>query len=187
MFAKFLGLLIIIAISATPATLFAQASQPNIDLRIIAIEGTEVLPDAAALTERKVVVQIQDISRGPLAGTEVTFTLPPNGDAGSFANGSKTEKVVTDREGLVSVQIRPQKKKFSFRVDAAYQTYRASSVITVGPESSGSSMRKLLIGGLIGAGAVVGAIIATGGEDSSSTGPTITTISVGTPAVGPPQ
>jgi hypothetical protein len=186
MFANILRLLVLVLTAGIPATLFAQVGQPNLDLRILPIEGTEEVPNAAALQERKVVMQVQDISRGPLSGAEVTFILPENGDAGSFANGSKVERVVTDRDGVVTVRIRPQKKKFSFRVEASYQNVRTTSVISIGG-AQGSSMKKIVIGGVIGAAAVIGALVATGGHTSGPTGPVTSTISAGPPSVGPPQ
>src|SRR5262245_2594987 len=95
----------IVAVFLWNATVHEVLAQPQAqapaDIRIIPIEE-----DNRGESPRTVQIQIQDVSRGPLADVQVTFTLP-SAKAGRFSNGSNTINATTDTQGLATVTFEP--------------------------------------------------------------------------------
>src|SRR5438309_1697128 len=63
------------------------------DLKIIRLEDRQT-----SVSARSLLVQVQDVSAGPIAGAEVTFTAPR--EAGEFADGQSKVTVLTDAQGI---------------------------------------------------------------------------------------
>lgn len=181
-------------VSARPLDETPQAPMLN----IVIVEGEGTLNNVKQRVNREPIVQVEDENHKPIAGAAVVFFLPSSGPGGTFANGSQTLTVTTDNLGRASAKgIRPnhQLGKMQIRVTASANGLTASATITqmnvAGANVGGglSTTAKVLIVVGIAAGAAAGAIVATHGGSSSSSGSTSTgvTITAGTPTVGAPH
>lgn len=184
--------------TAPPAT--AQTEQAP-KLKIVILEGEGAINNIRQRTAREPIVQVQDENNRPVAGAVVLFTLPERGASGVFANGATSVTVTTDAQGhAAALGLRPNSVsgQLQIRVSASYQGQTASATISqtnaLGAAAAAGGVSGKLIAILViagGAGAA-GAIAATrGGGKSGGTvtppAPSPTTITAGTPTLGPPR
>jgi hypothetical protein len=166
-------------------------------LNIVVVEGQDAINNIRQPVTREPVVEVQDEKHEPVQGASITFFLPTQGPGGTFANGTNTMTVTTDRNGRAvtrGIRCSKQPGRFEIRVSASYQGQTASAIITqtnvAGISTSGSGPSKVWIIVGLGAAAVVGGVLAAklGGSSSSSSsssGPIV--ITPGTPTVGGPH
>lgn len=183
---RFVSALLIVLLCVQASALPVLGQDRPTDLRIIIVEaGTNPEP------ERLLQVQVQDVSRGPLTGVAVVFTLPNTGNAGTFSDGSKVFRVTTDRQGVATARFRPGNltSRFDIRVEAAFQGQTAQALINYGaPEKIGGGRGKwfLLLG--IGAAVAIGVALAGGGNSNAGpVAPSVITLRPQTPTISAPQ
>lgn len=183
---RVVSVLLVLLLSVQAATLPVLGQDRPTDLRIIIIEaGTNPEP------ERLLQVQVQDVSRGPLAAVPVVFTLPNSANAGTFTDQSKVFRVTTDRQGVATARFRPGSltSRFDIRVEATFQGQTAQALINYGePEKIGGGRGKWFV--LLGIGAAVAIGVALAGGRNSSTGPvapSVITLRPQTPTISAPQ
>jgi hypothetical protein len=160
-------------------------AQAVIDLRIIPLEE-----ETRGQATRNVKAMVQDISRGPLAGVEVTFTVPEGKASGTFSNGLKTITVMTDREGVATAQLKPgdTNARVRVKVDARYMEQVATrEMLSGGISSAGGGSRKwtYILAGV--GGGVLAAALAAGKKGNGTPQNVRITIIPGSPTVGGPQ
>ena len=170
----------IVAVFLWNAAVHEAFAQGQVDVRIIPIEE-----DNRGESPRTVQVQIQDVSRGPLAAVPVTFTLP-SAKSGKFSNGSSTINANTDNQGLASVSFEPADRnaRIKIGVEARYQQQRLTGSVLSGgiTKPKGTSKKWTYILGAVGGAAVAGAFALRKGKTPN--GPI--TITPGNPTiVGP--
>jgi hypothetical protein len=84
-------------------------------------------------TAREPIVQVQDENRKPVAGAAVLFLLPEGGPSGTFANGTRMLKVMTDGKGRAiakGLRLNEVSGKFQIQVEASYQGSTATATIS---------------------------------------------------------
>lgn len=175
------------------------ATAQTAPLRIFVVEGEGAINNIGSKTARAPVVRIEDDDSRPLAGVNVTFTVPDMGAGGFFATGGSTFVATSDERGIAAARgLRPNNVagRFQIRVRATRNGQTASAVINqinAAPAGAkGGFNKKLLLLGLA-AGGAVGAVFALRGG-SSSGAPQLppangggTIIVPGSPVFGPPR
>lgn len=168
-------------------------------LRITIVEGDEAIFNVRQRVSREAIIQVEDENRKPVAGALVTLTAPRDGASAVFSNGLNNITLTTDESGRAVVRgIRPNKAqgKYAIRVTAVKGALRGTSQITMtnmaAAVAAGGISAKLLTFLLIaGAGAAAGTVAATrngnGAGPSTPGGAVSTTVTPGTPTVGPPR
>lgn len=193
------GLLAVLMALPFPSCLPAQEAGPKLNL--VVVEGEGAINNIRLRTARDPIVQVEDENHKPVAGAAVVFTLPSQGASGTFANGARTLTVVTDNQGrAVANGLRPNgiKGQFQIRVTASNRGVTANAAINqtnavvagaAAGASAGVSAKLIAILVVAGAAAAGGAVWATrsGGSNSSTVPPAITTITPGTGTVGAPR
>ena len=155
-------------------------------LRILIVQGDGARNLIQQIPPEPLVVRVEE-DRRPVAGAMVTFTAPPAGPSGQFANGLTTITVTTDRDGLAIVD--------GFHPNAIGGAYQISIRATFQGQTALANIRQFnveakkghgrLITILAIAGAAAGAaVIARSGRNGTTTAPTIT---FGESTVGAPK
>jgi hypothetical protein len=88
--------------SQVPNQVPAQAAGPSAlqqHLNLLILEGDKAINSIPALQSTAVVVEVRNENDFPVEGAEVTFTLPADGSAGTFARGGLTYATRTDVSG----------------------------------------------------------------------------------------
>lgn len=178
-------------------------------LQIRVVEGEGAVQSAGSRATRGLSVEVTDETGKPVGGAAVNFRLPDEGPGGVFANGMKTEVVITAPDGratLWGMQWNRVEGPFQIRVTAAKGEARAGTVVgqylsqavaaKQGAASSarsvavpGKSRSKWLWIGLVVAGTAVGGGMAAGLVKSSKTSASTTaasttpTLTVGVPSI----
>ena len=184
----------------------APAIEPEPELNLIVIEGEGATNNIRLRTAREPIVQVEDENHKPIAGATVVFTLPAQGAGGSFANGTQTLMMRTDKAGrAIARGFHPNKiqGQFQIHVNASFQGQTAALTITqtntliagaAGAAAAGISAKLLIILAVAGAATAGGVVAAThsGGSSNSSTTqpPTIPTGTIGAGSgtvFGPPH
>lgn len=109
---------------------FAHAQQAQ--LRIVIVEGEDVLNNTVTGVNRNVVVEVRGPDQMPVSGATVTFVLPDAGASGTFPNGQKSLMVDTNNQGRATAAgIRSNNiaGPMQIRVSAAYLGIVATAVI----------------------------------------------------------
>ena len=165
-------------------------------LKITVLEGEGAFNDVKRGTAHNPVVVVQDQDNEPVAGAQVTFTLPSLGQGGVFAQNQRTFSTTTDHAGrarTMGFRANSVEGSFDIQVQASYQGTSASTLIPQSNTSaivrSGGASRKLLLLGIGGAiaGGVLGVMLTRGGSSSTpapAAPPTVITggsVSVGGP------
>ena len=178
---------------AQPLAALAQSAPM---LKIVILEGEGAINNVRQRTAREPIVQVQDVNNRAVAGAVVLFTLPDRGAGGIFPNGSTSLTVTTDAQGrAIATGLRTNNiaGRFQIRVDASYQGQRANATITqsnamtTAAAGGGASGKLIAILAIAGGAAAGGAIAATRGGKAAPPAPTPTSVSAGTPTVGPPR
>jgi hypothetical protein len=177
------------------------AAPPSPALNLVIVEGEGAINNIRQRTAREAIVQVEDENHKPVAGAVVAFTLPSNGASGTFANNARTVTTITDNQGRASVRMRPNnvQGKYQMNVTASNAGQIATGVITqtnallvgaaAGAAGVGISAKLIAIIAVAGAAAAGGTAYAVtrSNGNSSTTGPTATTINAGAGTVGPPR
>jgi hypothetical protein len=177
----------------------AVAQEAQGGLRIAIVGGDEAILNVRQRVSREAIIQVEDENRKPVAGALVTLTAPRDGASAVFSNGLNNITLTTDESGRVVVRgIRPNSAqgKYAIRVTAVKEGLRGTAQIQMSniaaAVAAGGISAKLLTFLLIaGAGAAAGTVAATrGGNGSGAAAPgtvPATTVTPGTPTVGPPR
>lgn len=188
-----------------PPALLAQA--PAIaegPIRILVIAGQSGTNSLKTKTAAPITVEVRDASNHAVAGAVVTFEAPEDGPGLIFSNGSRSQSLITEVNGRVSVMDMEPVGAGSFKlaVTASYDQHSATTAIAqanVQNASGAASMTaqnpgarngmagrtKFAIAGAIAVAAGVGIALAlTHGKSSSSS---TSTIGTGAPTVGAPH
>ncbi len=190
--------LLLINLWTVPA--WAQDAQPK--LEIVIVEGEGAINNIKERVNREPIIQVEDENHKPVAGAAVVFFLPNQGPGGTFADGTRSLTVTTDAQGRAvarGIRFNRASGQMQIRVTATANGQTATATITetnvVGAAGSASAtaglsttVKVLIIVGIVAAGATAGAIVATRGGSSSSgaSSGTPTAINAGTPTVGAP-
>jgi hypothetical protein len=188
------SLLILTLVSFQPAWMGASAyAQDAGPLRIAVLEGNNRVVKKDK--DLRLVVEVRNDSRVPVAGADVTFIAPESGPGILFAENASRMTVKTDSFGRAnSGYVRSVGDgQFQVTIVASYQgqttSTSAQAVNQTSPAPASSTKKKSGIWKwiLIGAGAAtVGIILATTGSDSDDSPPP-PTITVEPPTIGAPQ
>jgi hypothetical protein len=177
----------------------AQTPAAPTQINIVILEGEGAINVVRQRAARETMVQVEDQNHKPVAAVAVTFFLPNEGASGVLSNGSRSITVLTDSEGKAAlhvVRVNNVHGNMQIRVEASFHGLTKSAVINqttllnAGASTGGLISGKLLAILLIGAaGAIAGGLVAanSGGSSSSSSSVAATTVTPGTPAVGPPK
>jgi hypothetical protein len=178
-------------------------------LQIRVVEGEGAVQAAGSRATRGLSVEVTDETGKPVGGAAVNFRLPDEGPGGVFANGMKTEVVITSPDGratLWGMQWNRVEGAFQIRVTAAKGEARAGTVVgqylsqavtakqgaapgTRPVAVAGKSRGKWIWIGLVVAGTAVGGGMAAGLLKSSNTAAstpatsTTPTLTVGIPSI----
>lgn len=185
-----------LAFPSAPARAIEQPAEGG--LRITIVEGGEAIFNVRQRVAREAIIQVEDENRKPVAGALITLTAPRDGASAIFSNGLNNITLTTDDAGRAVVRgIRPNsvQGKFSIRVTAVKDGLRGTAQIQVtnmaAAAAAGGITAKVVTFLIIaGAGAAAGAVAATrngGGAGGAAAAPPPTTITPGTPTVGPPR
>ncbi|HBY63884.1 MAG TPA: hypothetical protein DEH78_29005 [Solibacterales bacterium] len=167
-------------------------------LNIVVVEGDGATNNVRQRIAREPIVQVEDENRKPVAGAAVTFILPNQGAGASFANGARSLTVLTDEQGRAvakGLQSNSQAGNWSMRVSASFAGSTASTSIAITNVAiataavAGGISTKLLVLLIVGGAAAAGGTVAATRNGGSNTppAPPATTVSPGTPSVGPPR
>jgi hypothetical protein len=169
-----------------------------LNIRVVEGEGTVYATGSRAT--RGLTVEVTDESGRPVPDATVSFRLPEDGPSGTFNSGTRTEVVTTRQDGRASVwgmkwnrtpgvvEIRITALKGAVRAGlvSIQNLSDAPAIAHSGPNLySGRSKSKLLIIGLVVAGAAGGGLamgMARGAKSSPSVAPTVP-LSLGSPSV----
>lgn len=177
----------------------AVAQEAQGGLRITIVDGGEAILNVRQRVSREAIIQVEDENRKPVAGALVTLTAPRDGASAVFSNGLNNITLTTDETGRVVVRgIRPNSAqgKYAIRVLAVKEGLRGTAQIQMSniaaAAAAGGISAKLLTFLLVaGAGAAAATVAATrGGNGGGAAGPVTppaTTVTPGTPTVGPPR
>lgn len=189
------ALAVILGLPAQPVRAAQQPAEGG--LRITIVEGDEAIFNVRQRVAREAIIQVEDENRRPVAGALVTLTAPRDGASAIFSNGLNNITLTTDEAGRVVVRgIRPNsvQGRFSIRVTAVKDGLRGTTQINVtnmaAAAAAGGITAKVVTFLIIaGAGAAAGAVAATRGNGGAAgpVAPPPTTITPGTPSVGPPR
>jgi len=153
---------------------FAQVA--ILQIKVVEGEGTVHVPGTRS--QRPLTVEVTDETGRPVTGAAVSFHLPEDGPGGSFANGLRTEIMITDAHGRASLHgfhVNRIGGRFQLRILASKEQARAGIVsfqyvmetkgaapVTAAP--SVSRRKWILIGAGIAGGAVAGLVASHGGS-----------------------
>jgi hypothetical protein len=175
-------------------------------LKILVKKGDGSLNNIRKKLAQEPVVEVVDESGKPVAGADVTFTLPFSGPGGQFAGGSRVSNVKTDAAGRASSgPFTPNtvEGRFNLSVKAVKGSRQGSATLSQSNTLAGgiypseragsakSSSKKWWVLGLVGGGATAGVLAATKGGSSNT--PAVvaarpaTSVSVGGVTVGGPR
>lgn len=155
---------------------------------IVIVRGANLVNSVKRRVATEPIVEVQDRNKKPVGGVILTFTLPDTGPSGTFvANGSHIATVTTgidgravmppfqanDAEGSYNISVTGSKDGSTFS-----NTISVSNVATAGGISHATAV-KILVFAAVAAGVSAGIVATQGG------GPAKTTITPGTPTVGP--
>jgi hypothetical protein len=188
-----------------PPLLFAQApAAPDTSIRILVMAGQNGANSLKTKTGAPIIVEVRDANNHPVPAAVVTFTAPDDDPSLIFSNGSRSQSLITEVSGRVSVtDMEPVGLgAFKMMVTAAYDQHSASATISqenvqsasgaasakateTGTPNGMSGRTKFAIIGAIAVAAGVGIAVAlTHGKSSPSS---TSTIGTGTPTVGAPH
>jgi hypothetical protein len=176
-------------------------------LNIVIVEGDGAINNVKQRTSRETIVEVQDENHKPIAGAAVVFLLPGDGPGGTFADGAKSQTIMTNSAGRATMpKLQPNQAtgNYQIRVNASSggrtgsisisQSNVAGAAAAGGAAGAGISGKTIAIIVAVAAAGAAGAAIALT-RKSNSPSSTITsgtsptgTIGTGTGAtIGPPQ
>jgi hypothetical protein len=155
-------------------------------LQIHVTEGGGAVYSIGSRATRGVTVQVTDETGKPVEGASVSFRLPENGPAGTFASGLRTEVINTGPDGCAQVwgmQWNRTAGPFEMRITAASGETRAGAIVPLylteallaadpqgdlKPGGGGGGNKKLWISLAIAGAAVVALAAASGGSNTGA-------------------
>jgi len=153
------------------------------EIRII--RGANLVNSVKRRVATEPIVEVHDRNKKPVGGIILTFTLPQTGAGGTFtATGSNIATVTTGADGQATMppfQSNSQNGSYNITVSGSANGVTFSTVIPVsngGVAFAHSTALKLIIVGAVAAGITSGLVVSQGGSSN-------TTITPGTPSVGP--
>ena len=179
-------------------TLAAAASAQIAILQIKIVEGEGAVHVPGARSPRPLTVEVTDETGQPVRGAAVSFHLPEDGPGGTFANGLRTEIVITDSHGratLHGLQANRTGGRFQIRILASKEQARAGIVSfqyvaqlkpAATPAATHGHTRWLALGAAIAGGAVAGLVAARGSNTPTPVPPPAVTAPAAVPTVGTP-
>ena len=180
----------------------ASAQVAILQIKVVEGEGAVHLPGTRST--RPITVEVTDETGRPVPGAAVSFHLPEDGPGGTFANGLRTDIVITDGHGRASLhglQANRIGGRFQVRVLASKEQARAGIVsfqyvaepksaaaATATATTSPPSHRKwIAIGAGILGGAVVGLMASRGSSPQAAAAPVVVApppvLTIGTPTI----
>lgn len=189
------GALLLPAQQAPPA---APASTGELEITVIEGEGAK--NNVRARTAVAPVVEVKEAGK-PVEGAEVVVVLPAVGPSGSFHGWLKNQTVKTDAQGRAAVTgyaPNSEEGRFNIKVTATSGSKTGTAIIAQsnvsGPGAATAGATKSRKGlwtaiGVIGAGAVIGGVVAaTRGSDSpAAAGKVPVSVSAGAITVAGPR
>jgi len=168
-------------------------------LQIRVIEGEGAVHAPGSRSTHPLTVEVTDEAGRPVAGAAVSFHLPEEGPGGAFANGIRTEVVLTDGNGHASVhglRLNRAPGRFQIRILASKEQARAGMVSFqyIAEPGSGAAAaastagrshgyRKwIVVAAVVGAGAAAGILAAEKSGSAPAPAPAIT-LTIGAPAI----
>lgn len=112
-----------------PAVIGAQVA--SVQLKVV--EGDGVTHAAGGRAVKPLTVEVTDETGHAVAGAAVSFHFPEQGPSGTFVNGLRTDVVISDAAGRVSVrgfQLNHSPGAFQIRITAAKDQARAGIIST---------------------------------------------------------
>ncbi len=184
-----------------PALLFVRGPARGADpasLQIRVEEGDKLTYPLGSRATRGITVMVTDEAGTAVPGASVNFTLPENGPTGVFADGSKSQLMLTKADGRATVwgmRWNRQAGTFDVRVVAGKGAARAGTVVsltlaeTPGPSiSSGApASHKWLWITLASAGAAAGVGVAMAMRGGSAGNCSSTVVLAGNPCPSAPD
>jgi hypothetical protein len=166
-------------------------------LQIQVTEGDQAVHAAGSRSSSPLTVQVSDETGQPVAGAAVSFRLPEDGPGGHFANGLRTDLVITDSNGRATIrnlQVNRIPGPFQIRIVASRDQARAGTLtrqFITGPARGSEpapgvksrSSRKWIVVAVLAAGIGGGLGIGTAGRSGASPRPTEAPVSLGTPTI----
>ena len=199
-----LSILAAALLGAFPLTATAQVAI----LHIRVMEGEGAVNAPGSRSTRPFSIEVTDETGKPVEGSAVSFHLPEDGPGGTFANGLRTDVILTDARGratLHTLQLNRTPGRFEIRIVASKEQARAGTLsfqYIAGPKSGTATATKkapwlsrgavkwVALAALAGGAAVAGAVLAgrSGSAVSSAavpagTGTTSIGISIGAPSI----
>jgi hypothetical protein len=175
------------------ATVAGQAGGP-VGLRVAVTVGNGAKNTIEQVPPEPITVIVTDRNNRPIQGSAVILTAPPRGPSGEFADGSNTTRLMTNRDGLVTVnQYLPNRVTgdYEIMVRAEFNGEGATATMQQSNIKPKKSHAKMLAIVGIGAAAVGAAVVAGhrggGNSGSSSSSGNAPTISFGGSSVGGPR
>ena len=149
------------------------------------VRGASLVNSVKRRVATEPIVEVHDRNKKPVAGVILTFTLPQTGPGGTFtATGSNLATVTTGADGQATMppfQANSQNGSFNITVSGSVGGETLSTVIPVsyaGAAFAHSTALKLIIVGAVAAGITSGLVVSQNGSSK-------TTITPGTPSIGP--
>lgn len=102
-------------------------------LQIKVLDGEGAVHSPGVRVARPLTVEVTDDAGKPVTGAAVSFQLPPAGPGGLFANGLRTDLILTDASGraaLHSLQLNRTAGQFRIRITAVKEQARAGAIST---------------------------------------------------------
>jgi hypothetical protein len=180
-----LALLLNLAGPAAPRLAAQEPENPE-KYEIEIISGANMVNSVKRRVASEAIVEVHDRNRKPIGGVILTFTLPQTGAGGTFTStGSNLATVVTGADGRATMpafQANNTAGSYNISVSGQVNGSRISTQIQVTNKSAptfvhSTSFKVLLVAAA--AGATVGGIVAARGGSSK------TTVTPGTPSIGP--
>jgi len=106
----------------------AIAQDSVLHLKVVAGDGAQ---HAAGAHAKPLTVEVTDATGRPVAGARVSFQVPEEDPGGLFANGLRTDIVITDSNGRATghgLQLNRVAGSFAIRITAAKEQQRAGTI-----------------------------------------------------------
>jgi hypothetical protein len=168
-------------------------------LQIKVTEGDGATHAAGTRNLRPLTVEITDETGRPVSGAAVSFRLPEEGPGGMFANGLRTDLVMTDANGRATVrnwQPNHTAGAFQVRITAAKEQARAGTLsrqYIAGPAAGrepavkAKSGKKWIVVGLVAAAVAGGLGAGVAGRSTAAHAgpapPTAPAVTIGPPLI----
>jgi hypothetical protein len=171
-------------------------------LQIKVVEGEGAVHLPGVHSPRALVVEVTDETGRPVPGAAVSFHLPEDGPSGSFANGLRTEIVISDAHGRATLhgfQANRVPGRFQLRILASKEQARAGTIsfqyvaeakggaAPAATTAASPNRRKWVVIGLgIAGGAAAGVLVSRGSGPQAAAAPIVVpppVLTIGPPAI----